>query len=198
MDLATWTKVLGLEGIEVVAAERGEGGKGWRLSVIPTASVGLCPHCKRPTGNRHMDRWPLIHDLPIAGQMLLLDMQAIQFTCQPCGKTFTVHPACVLEGTHVTLRLAEAIVDCVNVSTLSAASATYHLPESTVKEIFNKITERRLAEKARTLKPITKLGIDEIHLVVHDPSEKPPGQPQGTPTTDPPLSAEAGKKIIRK
>lgn len=199
MDLATWTNVLGLEGLEVVAAERGEGGKGWRLSVVSTSAVGLCPHCKKPTYSRHMVKWQDIHDLPIAGQVLLLEVQAPQFDCAPCGKCFTVHPPCILESTHVTLRLAEAIADCVNVSTLSAAAATYRMPESTVKTIFEKIIERRRAEKTRVLKPMTKLGIDEIHLKVHDDSTKPPGNPPGDPpVTEPPPDTEAGKKIIRE
>jgi len=199
MDLTTWTKVLGIEGIEVVAAERGEGGKGWRLAVVATSSIGLCPDCKKPTASRHMVKWQPIHDLPVAGQVLLLDMQAPQFDCGPCEKCFTVHPPCILEGTHVTLRLAEAIADCVNVSTLSAAAATYRLPESTVKVIFEKIIERRRAEKARVLKPMTKLGIDEIHLKVHDDPAKPPGNPPGAPpVTEPPTSAEAGGKIIQE
>jgi hypothetical protein len=95
--------------------------------------------------------------------------------------------------------LAEAIADCVNVSTLSAAAATYRLPESTVKVIFEKIIERRRAEKARVLKPMTKLGIDEIHLKVHDDPAKPPGNPPGAPpVTEPPTSAEAGGKIIQE
>jgi transposase len=198
MDLATWTNVLGLEGLEVVAAERGEGGKGWRLAVVSTSTVGLCPHCKKPTSTRHMVKWQSIRDLPVAGRVLLLEVQAPQFDCEPCGKRFTVHPSCILEGTHVTLRLAEAIADCVNVSTLSAAAATYRLPESTVKVIFEKIIERRRAEKARVLKPMTKLGIDEIHLKVHDDPAKPPESPPGTPpATEPPTSGEAGEKIIR-
>ena len=54
MDLATWTNVLGLEGREVVEAQKAEGGKGWRLSVISTTTVGLCPHCRRSTCSRHM------------------------------------------------------------------------------------------------------------------------------------------------
>jgi len=148
-----------------------------------------------------MVKWQTIHDLPIAGQPLLLDIQLTQFTCKPCEKFFTVHPDCVLEGSHVTLRLAEAITDCVNVSTLSAAAATYDVSESTVKTIFEKIVERRLAEKARTLKPVTKLGVDEIHLQAQEGHY--PQEPEGKhpimmqPTMDPPTRGESGEKIIR-
>jgi len=193
MDLATWTQVLGLPDLEAVAAERGADGKGWRLSVVPTCIVALCPQCKRSTGSRHLCRWQAIHDLPIAGQPLLLSVQTVEFKCEPCGKYFTVHPACVLEGTHVTVRLAEALTDCVNVSTLSAASATYHLPESTVKVIFEKIVQQRCQKKAHTLKPITKLGVDEIHLEVHDDSAPP--SPMAQPAlTQTPVLAQGEKR----
>ncbi len=142
-----------------------------------------------------MVRWQSVRDLPIAGQDVLLEMQSLQLSCDWCGKVFTVHPACVLEGTHVTERLAEALTDCVNVSTLSAAAATYHLPESTVKAVFEKVVERRHAEKLRSLKPITKLGVDEIHLGARDGPrplpDKPPGSP---PPSESPPSAESEKK----
>jgi transposase len=145
-----------------------------------------------------MVRWQDIHDLPVAGKHLILDMQTPQLDCEHCGKTFTVHPACVLEGTHVTERLAEALTDCVNVSTLSAASATFHLPESTVRTIFEKIVERRRTAKARSLKPITKLGVDEIHLEVQDGRKKPGSPPGSQLMTEPPPSAESGGKIRRE
>jgi len=197
MDLATWTHVLGLDDIEVVEAQRAKEGMGWRLSVVSTSVVALCPHCHQPTSCRHMVRWQEIHDLPVAGKHLVLDMQTPQFDCEHCGKIFTVHPACVLEGTHVTERLAEALTDCVNVSTLSAASATYHLAESTVRTIFEKIVERRHAAKLRTLKPIRKLGIDEIHLEVQD-KRKEPGRLSGAqPLIEIPANAESGEKIRR-
>jgi transposase len=173
MDLTTWTQVLGLPSLEVVAAERIPDGKGWQLSVIPTQSVALCPQCKQASGSRHSARWQIIHDLPIAGQPLRLSVQTVEFKCAPCGRYFTVHPLCVLEGTHVTVRLAEALTECVNVSTLSAAAVTYHVPESTVKVIFEKIIQQRCQKKASTLKPITKLGIDEVHLEVHDDAAEP-------------------------
>ena len=200
MDLATWTKVIGLDGIEAVDARIGEGGKGWILNVILTSPVGLCPQCFKSTSSRHMVKWQTIHDLPIAGQPLLLEMQMPQFTCEPCNKDFTVHPACVLEGSHVTLCLAEAVTDCVNVSTLSAAAATYHLPESTVKVIFEKIVKRRLAEKERTLKPMTKLGVDEIHLEAqdnHHPQEPAAKPPCIQPAMESSTSVEPEKKISR-
>ena len=198
MDLATWNQVLALGGLEVVEAGRTEDGKGWLLAVVSTASVGLCPHCKKPSGSRHTVTSQHIHDLPIAGQPLLLEMQVVQFACKSCDKTFTVHPPCVLEGTHVTVRLAEAITDCVNVSTLTAAAATYHLPESTVKAIFEQVVHRRLDEKARTLKPITKLGIDEIHVEMRDPSEEKPAPGCADKRmTDSGKSTRSGEKIGR-
>ena len=192
MDLATWTQVLGLPGMEVVAAERTPDGKGWLLSVMPTCSVALCPQCKQPAGSRHLTRWQTIHDLPIAGQPLLWSVQTVEFKCGPCGSFFTVHPSSVLEGTHVTVRLAAALTDCVNVSTLSAASATYHLPESTVKVIFEKIIQQRCQKKAQTLKPITKLGVDEIHLEVHADSVE-PGDLAHLAVSQPPVFVEGEK-----
>jgi len=188
MDLTTWTQVLALPGMEVVAAERSADGKGWLLSVIPTCVVALCAQCKQPTGSQHLVRWQTIHDLPVAGQLLRLSVQTVEFKCAPCGRYFTVHPSCVLEGSHVTVRLAEAITDCVNVSTLSAASATYHLPESTVKLIFEKIIQQRCQKKAQTLKPITKLGVDEVHLEVHDDSAEPGAMAQPALTQTPVLA----------
>jgi transposase len=193
MDLATWTQVLGLPDVEVVAVERSTERKTWLLSVIQTCCVALCPGCKEATGCRHLVRWELIHDLFISGREVLLKVQVIQFHCARCGKFFSVCPACVLEDRHVTVRLAEALSDCVNASTLRTAAATYHLPESTVKELFEETVERRCAEKARTLKPIAKLGIDEIHVEVHDTSAEPTAtvQPVATQTA---ASAEAGGK----
>lgn len=197
MDLETWTRVLGLEAMEVVEARSGEGGRGWRLAVIPTSGTALCPDCHKPTSSRHMVRWQSVRDLPIAGQDVLLEIQTPQLSCGDCGKVFTVHPTCALEGTHVTLRLAEALTDCVNVSTLSAAAATYHLPESTVKAVFEKVVERRRAEKLRSLKPISKLGVDEIHLGARDGPRPPPDKPSGSlPPSESTPSAESGEKKI--
>ena len=196
MDLATWTEVLGLPAVEVVAVERGADGKGWLLSVISTNRLALCPQCKRPSGARHLTRWETIHDLPAFGQDIRLKMQVLQFQCQSCYKFFTVHPVCVLETMHVTARLAEALTDGVNVSTLRAAAATYHLAERTAKEIYEKIVARRRQQKAQTLQPLTKLGVDEIHLEVHDNSPAPPAAANGAPPLQPP-PAEDGGKISR-
>jgi transposase len=145
-----------------------------------------------------MVRWQDIHDLPIAGKGLVLDMQTPQFDCEHCGKTFTTHSVCILERTHVTERLAEALTDCVNISTLSAASAMYHIPESTVRTIFEKLVERRQAAKAPTLKPMTKLGVDEIHLEMQEGRKKPGKLSGSEPMTQPPPNAESGEKIRRE
>ena len=194
MDLTTCTEVLGLPDLEVVAAEKSADGKGWLLTVIPTCSVALCPHCKKASGCRHLVRWQMIHDLPSFGQDVRLKIQVLQFRCLHCDKFFTVSPACVLEDRHVTLRLAEVLTDCVNASTLSAAAATYHLPESTVKQIFEETVQRRRAEQARTLKPITKLGLDEVHLEVHYDSEGPPETAQPAVAIPTAALAESGEK----
>ena len=198
MDLDTWTSVLGLDDMEVVEAQRLDAGKGWRLSAISTVTTGLCPHCHRSSGSRHMVRWQEIRDLPVAGKQVVLQIATPQFDCDHCGKFFTAHPTCVLQSTHVTERLAEALTDCVNVSAASAASAMYHLPESTVRTIFEKIVARRQTAKARTLAPMTKLGVDEIHLEMQDDRKK-PGRLSGSQVmTEPPPSAESGEQIRRE
>ena len=79
---------------------------------------------------------------------------------------------------------------------MRAAAATYHLAERTVKEIYEKIVARRHQQKAQTLQPITKLGVDEIHLEVHDNSPAPEATANSAPPIQPP-PAEDGKKISR-
>ena len=64
------------------------------------------------------------------------------------------------------------------------------------KEIYEKITSHRVTTKAQTRQPITKLGVDEIHLEVHDSSPAPPAAAGAAAMSQPP-SVAGGEKIGR-
>ena len=69
--LSTLTGLLDLDGFEVVDAAEDRAAKVRRLTVVPTDVVGLCPHCGRPTDDRHACHDREVVDLPLGGCPLL-------------------------------------------------------------------------------------------------------------------------------
>lgn len=61
---STLTALLDLDGFEVVEAAEDRGRKVRRLVVVLTELIGRCPHCGRPTDDRHACHDREFVDLP--------------------------------------------------------------------------------------------------------------------------------------
>jgi transposase len=162
LELAVLTTLLDLEGYEVVAVKEDRILKVRRLSVIPTEVACLCPRCNRPTANRHTHRDLDFVDLPMGGWKTELVVREWQFYCEGCDKFFTPHPRGFADGTYATSRLVERLADLVKHGDVSSAAQFFGLPEKTVERWYYDYLERRQQEPVKGLKPITRLGIDEI------------------------------------
>ena len=104
MDLQTVTRLLNLDGFEVVEAVADAKGKTHRLAVAPTTTAGLCPHCGRPTDERHGCYDRQVVDLPLGGWKTELVVRGFQFRCPRCDKFFTPREAALAEGAHASER----------------------------------------------------------------------------------------------
>jgi transposase len=164
VDLQTVSGLLNLDGFEVVEAARDEGKKIYRLVVVPTATVGLCPHCGGASGERHACHDREIVDLPLGGWKTELTVRMWQFRCGPCGKFFTPRHAALAEGAHATERFLEKLAEFAAHSDVSAAARFLAVAEKTAQAWYYQHLERRRKEPAKDLLPIRSIGIDELSL----------------------------------
>jgi transposase len=174
MDLETMSGLLDLEGFEVVEAALqagpdkgpGAGRKFYRLVVVPTEVVGLCPHCGVATGDRHACYdWEII-DLPLGGFGTHLVVRGWQFRCGPCRKFFTPRRPALAPGAHATRRFVERLAELAGRSDVSAAASFLGVAEKTAEKWYYDHLKRRQAEPAagKGLEPVKSLGIDELSL----------------------------------
>jgi transposase len=163
--LAFWTKLLRLEGLQVVHERRDTPSDPVRLTVAPVVDIGVCPHCSRACDcvNRRLDSEP-IHDLPQGPQAIRLIIRTPQFHCQRCDRYFT--PSCphVAPGAHATERFLEQAAKLIRFSDIANASAFLGVPEKNLERWYYDYVERKTSKPAADLKPIKSLGIDELSL----------------------------------
>lgn len=162
LELAVLTTLLDLEGYEVVAVKEDRVLKARRLSVVPTEVACLCPHCNRATADRHTHRDLDFVDLPMGGWKTELVVREWQFYCEECDKFFTPRPRGFANGTYATLRLVERLAELVKHGDVSSAAKFFDLPEKTVERWYYDYLKQRQQGPVKGLKPVTRLGIDEI------------------------------------
>lgn len=164
-QFAAWTMALNLPGYEVAhCVEDGVDGV-LRLNLIPTQVIELCPACNRPCDKWHQRRWlENIRDLPLGGRPVCLKVRVFQYECEHCGRTWTPHSPIVAEGTWVTTRLLDRLVELVGRSDVAGAAAFFGIPASTVGRWYYEHLEHQRTAAETAAEPIRSLGIDELSL----------------------------------
>jgi transposase len=164
VELATLTSLLDLDEFEVVESGWDRREKVRRLTLVPKAIVGLCPHCHGITDERHVCHDRVITDLPMGGQRVELTVRLWQFRCCTCDKYFTPRLAALAEGAHATERLLERLAELASRSDVATAARFFGIPEKTVEGWYYPYLERKQKEPAPNLQPVKSLGIDELSL----------------------------------
>jgi transposase len=163
-ELQTLTGLLNLDGFEVVEAVSDGCGKTYRLVVVPTMTVGLCPHCGQTTGERHACHDRQVMDLSLGGWKSELVVRTWQFHCERCGKFFTARHPALAEGAHATERFLERLAEWATQANVLTAARFLGVAEKTAQRWYYDHLERRRKRPAKDLLPIRSLGIDELSL----------------------------------
>jgi transposase len=163
--LQVWTELLGLPAYDVVHCQAEADCHHYRLTVAPRHRVGVCPTCGKVTETvhqtRHRDR---IRDLPISGYTVDLQVRVLQFQCAGCGACFTPVVPFLAEAAHATERFLEQAAQLVRRSDLANAAAFLSIPERTLGHWYYEYLQRRPQPGGQKLKPVRRMGIDELAL----------------------------------
>lgn len=163
--LRTLTELLELDGFEVVDVASDRDAKHRRLTVVPVeAAVALCPHCGRPTADRHACHDRAVVDLPLGGWRTELAVRLWQFACGGRGKFFTPRHAALADGTHATGRFLDRLAEWATHGDVSAAARFLGVPEKTAEAWYYGHLERRRREAPCRTVLVRSLGIDELSL----------------------------------
>ena len=163
--LAFWTRLLQLEGLEVVHERRDTPSDPVRLTVAFRLEVGACPHCGHACDyvNRRLESAPL-YDLPQGPQAIVLVLRTPQFHCQRCDRYFSLPCPHVAPGSHATERFLEQAARLIRISDVANAAAFLGVPEKSLERWYYDYVERQTRAPAEGLRPIESLGIDELSL----------------------------------
>jgi transposase len=164
-QLAFWTKLLRLDGLQVVHQRRDTPSDPLRLTVVPLSDVAVCPHCCHACENVHRrEESHPIKDLAQGPQAILLIVRTSQFHCERCNHYFT--PPCphIAPGTHATERFLEQAAKLIRMSDIANAATFLGVPEKTLERWYYDYAERKAKVPLESLKPIQSLGIDELSL----------------------------------
>ena len=163
--LPFWTELLQLPGYVVVCCQQNAYLQHYRFTVAPQQRLGLCPNCGKVTDQVHQTRTrEPIKDLPISNYAVDLAVRVLQFTCPHCGQVFTPPVAFLAEGAHATERFLERAAALTRTSDLANAAAFLGVPERTLGDWYYRYLQRRRPAGKHLLKPIRRLGIDELLL----------------------------------
>lgn len=164
VDRATLTSLLGLDELEVVAAPLDVEDGVRRVTLVPKAGCGSCPHCGRFTDERHACHERVVQDLPMGARRVELRVRLWQFRCRACDAFFTPRLAALAEGAHATERLLERLAELAGHSDVATAARFFGLPEKTAEGWYYQYLRRRQATPASSLQPVRSLGIDELSI----------------------------------
>jgi transposase len=164
VELATLTSLLDLDEFEVVESTWNRAERLRRLTLVPKAAIGLCPHCHGASDRRHVCHDRVVADLPMVGQRVELVVRLWQFDCRGCKKFFTPRFAALAEGAHATERLLERLAELASHGDLSTAARFFAIAEKTAQGWYYAYLQRKQQEPAPGLEPVRSLGIDELSL----------------------------------
>lgn len=165
-QLAFWTKLLNLDGFQVVHEEPAADGEPRRFTVIPKVAVGLCPHCGQPREDIHRrtesDR---IHDLPMGERAVQLKVRVYQYWCEACARAFTPLVPFLAPDSHATERFLERARQLIAFGDIANAAAFLKVSENSLGRWYYDYLERRQQSPVGpSPAPIRQLGIDELSL----------------------------------
>lgn len=163
-QLAFWTKLLNLDGFQVVHEQRGAADDPRRFTVIPKTPVGICPHCGLLCEDIHRrtesDR---VHDLPIGERAVELAVRIYQYWCAGCDRAFTPPIPFLAPGGHATERFLEQARQRILFGDIANTAAFLKVSESNLGRWYYDYLERRQQQPVGPPpRPIRQLGIDEL------------------------------------
>jgi len=165
-NLAFWTKLLNLDGFQVVHEGLTASDEPRRFTVIPKTPLGVCPHCGAVCEDIHRrtesDR---VHDLPIGERAVELTVRINQHWCADCDRAFTPPTPFLAPDSHATERFLEQARQLIGFGDIANAAAFLKVSESSLGRWYYDYLERRRQSPAGPpAKPIRQLGIDELSL----------------------------------
>ena len=172
---AFWTKLLNLDGFQVVHEGLTTPDEPRCFTIIPKTPVGLCPHCGQVSDTIHRrtqsDR---ILDLPIGERAVELTVRVYQYWCQRCERAFTPPTSFLAPGSHATERCLERARQLIRFGDIANAAVFLKVSESNLGRWYYEYLERRKQAPATVpVKPIRQLGIDELSLKKSTASSSP-------------------------
>jgi transposase len=163
--LLFWTSLLRLPDYEVVYCQEEPDLQQYRMTVVPKHRCAVCPHCGKVSETIHQTRTrEHIKDLSISNYTVDLRVRVSQFECVRCGRCFTPVLPFLAESAHATERFLERAAQLVRSSDLSNAAAFLGVPERTLGDWYYAYLQRRQNAGGHQLKPVRRLGIDELSL----------------------------------
>jgi transposase len=161
---AFWTQLLDLPDYEVVYCQKESDLQRYRITVAPQHRVGVCPHCGKVSDIIHQTRTrEHIKDLSLGKEAVELNVRVLQFECV-CGQHFTPAVPFLAEGAHATERFLERAAQLIGSSDVANAAAFLGVPERTLGDWYYNYLQRRPHPGGQQLKPVRRLGIDELSL----------------------------------
>jgi transposase len=163
--LAFWTKTLNLPEFRVVHERRDTPSDPICFTVVPIQEVAACPHCRHAcdTVHRRHDSKP-IRDLPLGPQAVDLIVRTPQFRCDRCQGFFTPSYTAIAPGAHATERLLEQAARLIRFSDIANVAAFFGVAENSMSRWYYDYVERQQQAPPANLKPIKRIGIDELSL----------------------------------
>jgi transposase len=161
---AFWTELVDLPDYEVLYCQKESDLQRYRITVGPKQRLGVCPHCGKVSDTIHQTRTRQhIKDLSIGKEAVELNVRVLQFECV-CGQHFTPAVPFLAEGAHATERFLERAAHLIRTSDVANAAAFLGVPERTLGDWYYDYLQRRPHPGGQKLKPVRRLGIDELSL----------------------------------
>jgi len=163
--LQFWTVLLKLPNYVVVHFQEDADLRRYSFTVTPEQRLSVCPHCQKAVQEVHQTRTREgIHDLSISNYAVELKVRVCQYVCERCQCTFTPPVPFLAEGSHATERLLERATELIRSSDMANTAAFVGVPEQTLARWYYDYLQRRQASSEWPLKPIRRMGIDELSL----------------------------------
>jgi transposase len=166
--------LLHLPGFVVVHSQEESQPARYGFTVAAEHQISVCPHCNKASDEVHQTRTrERIVDLPISGYAVELKVRVRQFRCERCDVAFTPDVQFLAEGAHATERFLERAAQLIRSSDVANVAKFFGLPEQTLARWYYDYVERRRAVSNEPLKPIGRIGIDELSLKKNIDSSSP-------------------------